>query len=363
MIYKRGDSMAGTQFTGGKCKGTGQAKAMLRHDDKEMREVSEHSNADIDKTKTKQNFSIKGLSYEEKCKFYDERIRALDNSTNTNKRKDRVTMQSMIVYVPIGLSDADVVKWCHRASEILEKKYGAENHIDSDVHLDERHMYYDPEQDAEVMSRVHMHCNYIPEVNGKLNGKAFSSRRNIMDVNRQLDIMSKIEFNVSYMTGKGKHPSKSVEVLKNASNGSYAKVREEAEVLLEANQKWSENLKASEEALKTQVINNMRSKREMQEREEALKAFESDLQAFREDLQQQVDNFTLEREKWLKTKNTALEDEKKQLREQYEMYCNTLQQKLSLEYRRSSGRPLPQGIKDMIEQSKEDFMNDFSVNL
>lgn len=355
--------MAGTQFSGGKCKGAGEAKAILRHDDKEMRKVSEHSNADIDKKKIDQNFSIKGLSYTEKCKFYDERIRSLDDSTNTNKRKDRVTMQSMIVYVPAGLSDADIVKWCRRASDILEQKYGAENHIDSDVHLDERHIYYDPEQDAEVMSRVHMHCNYIPEVDGKLNGKAFSSRRNIMDINRQLDNMSRIEFNVSYMTGKGKHPSKSVEVLKNASNGSYAKVREEAEVLLEANQKWSENLKASEEALKTQVINNMRSKREMQEREEALKAFESDLQAFREDLQQQVDNFTLEREKWLKTKNTALEDEKKQLREQYEMYCNTLQQKLSLEYRRSSGRPLPQGIKDMIEQSKEDSMNDFSVNL
>ena len=332
--------MAGTQFTGGKFKGAGQAKAMLRHDDKEMRKVSEHSNADIDKTRTKQNFSIKGLSYTEKCKFYDERIRSLDNSTNTNKRKDRVTMQSMIVYVPAGLSDADVVKWCRRASDILEQKYGAENHIDSDVHLDERHIYYDPEQDAEVMSRVHMHCNYIPEVDGKLNGKAFASRRNIMDINRQLDNMSRIEFNVSYMTGKGKHPSKSVEVLKNASNESYAKVREEAEVLLAANQKWSENLKASEEALK---------------------AFESDLKAFRDDLQRQVDNFTLEREKWLKTKNTALEDEKKQLREQYEMYFNALQQKLSLEYRRSSGRPLPQGIKDMMKQSREDFMNDFSL--
>lgn len=339
--------MAGTQFTGGKCKGAGQAKAMLRHDDKEMRKVSEHSNADIDKTRTKQNFSIKGLSYEEKCKFYDERIRSLDDSTNTNKRKDRVTMQSMIVYVPAGLSDADVVKWCRRASEILEKKYGAENHIDSDVHLDERHIYYDPEQDAEVMSRVHMHCNYIPEVDGKLNGKAFSSRRNIMDINRQLDNMSRIEFNVSYMTGEGKHPSKSVEVLKNASNASYEQVRDEAEVLLAANQKWSENLKASEEALKA-------FESDLQAQEDALKAQEADLR-------KQMENFTIMKQKWLDEANTALEAEKKQLREQYEMYCNTLQQKLSLEYRRSSGRPLPQGVKDMIEQSEEDFMNDFSL--
>lgn len=341
--------MAGTQFTGGKCKGAGHAKAMLRHDDKEMRKVSEHSNADIDKTRTEQNFSIKGLSYTEKCKFYDERIRSLDNSTNTNKRKDRVTMQSMIVYVPAGLSDADVVKWCRRASDILEQKYGAENHIDSDVHLDERHIYYDPEQDAEVMSRVHMHCNYIPEVDGKLNGKAFASRRNIMDINRQLDNMSRIEFNVSYMTGKGKHPSKSVEVLKNASNASYEQVRDEAEVLLAANQKWSENLKASEEALKA-------FESDLQAQEDALKAQEADLR-------KQMENFTIMKQKWLDEANTALEAEKKQLREQYEMYCNTLRQKLSLEYRRSSGRPLPQGVKDMIERSKEDFMNDFSVNL
>lgn len=332
--------MAGTQFTGGKCKGAGQAKAMLRHDDKEMRKVSEHSNADIDKTRTEQNFSIKGLSYEEKCKFYDERIRSLDNSTNTNKRKDRVTMQSIIVYVPAGLSDADVVKWCRRASDILEQKYGAENHIDSDVHLDERHIYYDPEQDAEVMSRAHMHCNYIPEVDGKLNGKAFSSRRNIMDINRQLDNMSRIEFNVSYMTGEGKHPSKSIEVLKNASNASYEQVREEAEVLLEANQKWSENLKAQEDDLKY--------------REDALKAQEADLRT-------QMENFTIMKRKWLDEANTALNDEKQRLVEEFAEYCNALKQKLSLEYRRSSGRPLPQGVKDMIDRSKEDFMNDFSL--
>lgn len=136
---------------------------------------------------------------------------------------------------------------------------------------------------------------------------------------------------------------------------------EEAEVLLEANQKWSESLKQQEETIKQQVLDNMRSKRAIQEREEALKAYESDLKAFRDDLQRQVDNFTLEREKWLDEANTALEDEKKQLRDQYDMFCNDLQQKLSLEYRRSSGRPLPQGIKDMIEQSKDDFTNNFSL--
>ena len=128
---------------------------------------------------------------------------------------------------------------------------------------------------------------------------------------------------------------------------AYAKAKEdldvreeEAEVLLEANQRWSERLKASEDDLKY--------------REDALKAQEADLRI-------QMENFTIMKQKWLDEANTALEDEKKQLRDQYETFCNDLQQKLSLEHRRSSGRPLPQGVKDMIEQSKDDFMNDISL--
>lgn len=139
------------------------------------------------------------------------------------------------------------------------------------------------------------------------------------------------------------------------------KITEEAEVLLEANQKWSENLKAQEDALKTQAVNNMRSKREMQEREDDLKYREDALKAQEADLRTQMENFTIMKQKWLDEANTALNDEKQRLVEEFDKYCNTLKQKLSLEYRRSSGRPLPQGIKDMIEQSREDFMNDFSL--
>lgn len=44
--------MAAVQFSGGKCHGAAEAKAIMRHADADERLKHEHSNKDIDKTKT-----------------------------------------------------------------------------------------------------------------------------------------------------------------------------------------------------------------------------------------------------------------------------------------------------------------------
>lgn len=65
--------MAAVQFAGGKCHGAAEAKAMMRHADADERLKHEHSNKDIDKSKTELNTSLYDLSYTEMCKIYDQR--------------------------------------------------------------------------------------------------------------------------------------------------------------------------------------------------------------------------------------------------------------------------------------------------
>lgn len=260
-------------------------------------------------------------------------------------------------------------KWMTTIYEFCQQRYGAENVIAGYVHMDE--------------TTPHIDINLVPEAVSRKTGKqtvssaSLFTRTELRKCQQELEACMEKEFNHKGMILNGRTAGNyTIDELKARNKDMRYVVKHKRDL-----QAREDDLKTKQEEFtlerekwlktqNTQAEEYLKAKEDLDTREtslkaseEALKAFESDLQAFREDLQQQVDNFTLEREKWLKTKNTALEDEKKQLREQYEMYCNTLQQKLSLEYRRSNGRPLPQGIKDMIEQSKEDFMNDFSVNL
>lgn len=62
--------MAGVQWSDGKMYGGTEAKNSMLHDSKDTRLIHGHSNPDIDKTKTPNNFSYRGLTYKEKCARY-----------------------------------------------------------------------------------------------------------------------------------------------------------------------------------------------------------------------------------------------------------------------------------------------------
>lgn len=54
--------MAGVQWSDGKMHGATEAKNSMMHDTKDTRLIHGHSNPDIDKTKTPNNFSYRGLT-------------------------------------------------------------------------------------------------------------------------------------------------------------------------------------------------------------------------------------------------------------------------------------------------------------
>lgn len=198
----------------GKIKTAGQVKAWLRHCETEQRKLREHRNEDIDKTRTCENVNFMGWSYEESCKRYDERIKTLDSTTNTNKRRDRVTCFGLIVSMTEGLTREEEKKLMEVSIQLFEEKYGKENVIGAYGHWDEVHDYVRGEQFKS--SRAHLHLFIVPEIGGGLRGKEFSSKKAMKEMNREIDKECVKIFGKHFLTGE-KPGRKSVEDLKRGS--------------------------------------------------------------------------------------------------------------------------------------------------
>lgn len=197
-----------------KIKDVGTLCAMIRHSDKEERLKHEHSNKEIDKSLTPNNLNHLGYSYTESKDKFLNRIHELDSTTNTNIRKDRVIAFGLEAPVPEGLTVEQQKQWLQDFSDLVVKKYGAENVIMCQSHFDEIHNYLD--HGVMKTSRSHAHAIVIPEINGKLNGKKFSSLANINKMNNQVEQMSQERYGVSFLTG-GDPRKQKVEDLKRQS--------------------------------------------------------------------------------------------------------------------------------------------------
>ena len=220
--------MASVNFQ--KCKGGASTKAIIRHCDSEKRKNASHANESIDTTKTEMNLTFnfsftkkdgtkysKQLNYEETCKRYDKRIQAIDEGGNRNKRKDRVTCFALCVPAPESIKSEDIKLFYSGVTHILREKYGAKNFVNSYIHFDEVHDYKDAETGQNRTSRVHGHFFFIPEREGQLDGKWFSSRSNMVEVNKKIDDFCRERFGIRFMDGSKKKSRKAVETLKNES--------------------------------------------------------------------------------------------------------------------------------------------------
>lgn len=189
--------MASVDFK--KIKGAGDAKAMLRHADAKERERHEHSNRELDKSLSYLNVDCLDVgSYTDKCNRYDSRIRELDDTTNTNKRADRVTLFGLNIPVPEGMDYKTAAHFCQDVTELLCETYGRNNVIAADTHFDEIHEYMDFGEMR--TSRAHLHAYVVPEINGQLNGKEFSSRKNMIQINKAIDELSRERYQMPFMT-------------------------------------------------------------------------------------------------------------------------------------------------------------------
>ena len=267
-----------------KCKGAGHAKAIMRHSEEEERLKHEHSNPHLDKSCTENNSSLFGLTYVEMCRKYDQRIRTLDETTNRNKRSDRVTMFSLEYTVPEGLPAWQEESYLADVEKLIADQYGTRNIIESERHFDEKHTYID--HGEEKTSRAHGHTFVVPEVDGQLNGKKFSSKSQMMTLNKSIEVMSMEKYHIHFMTGKeARH--KTVEALKNES------LIEEQERTLNANRGHIEALKEESQALKDDI--------------QTLKDDKEDLQAQYEADRERLNNELAEKKKLIEKQERAIE--------------------------------------------------------
>lgn len=314
-----------------KKKGAIEAKALFRHCDTEEREKTEHSNKDIDKSLTHLNMSFGfydnpgGSGYDAICKAYDDYIADLDSRAGANKRKDRVTLCALNLTVPAGMDDATAQMWCIEAYEVLYDCFGGRL-LGGTAHFDERHTYIDTETKKERMSRVHLQAQVIPEVDGRLNAKALTSRSNMIILNNRIEEMTKSRFpGYKFMTGEKKKSRKTVEELKQASDvlavtveaqQEAAKIVEEARQRadklddeavekLEKAEKFSieERRKASQDAENTR----MNAKRKA---EQIQKDAETSSEAILSNAKAEADKITFKVQKRLREANTALQSAK-----------------------------------------------------
>lgn len=202
--------MASINFKKIKSKST--VAALMRHNDSGERLKHEHANEHIDKSRTKDNYQMYG--YRESAARFNDRIKELDSTTNTNKRRDRVEAVAIEIPMPAeGMTREDELKVAATYADFLYKTYGSKNVCGFWYHRDEIHTYTDSLDGKEHTSRGHIHAIVVPEVDGKLNCKLFTNKASMIEANKRLDKLVYERHGMHLMTGE-KPKKQTVEALK-----------------------------------------------------------------------------------------------------------------------------------------------------
>lgn len=198
-----------------KLKTAGDVKAMLRHCEPEERLKHKHSNIDINNELTENNVNYTKLTYANSCERYDKRIKFLDSQPGANLRKDRVSCFGLTISACEGMDETEAKDFFLDVCQVFQNEFGGRNIVSAIAHFDEIHSYIDKGEVKE--SRPHLHFYVIPELNGKLNGKQFSSKKRMIELNQKIHIIAREKYHKRFMTNEKAHKC-SVEELKSISN-------------------------------------------------------------------------------------------------------------------------------------------------
>lgn len=169
--------MANSNWNGGHAKGRAQAKAWLRHNEKDRRADPQvdHTNRDIDKSRTHRNFEVgptKNLTYVQKCERLDKRLDEfgypIDRDLGPIRHTTPTSVQGIVIYAPDDLdndeaeADGRLKKWAEDAVTEAAKQFGEENIIAAYVDVDEVHDYTDAKTGEKRTSKRHIHLYVVP---------------------------------------------------------------------------------------------------------------------------------------------------------------------------------------------------------
>lgn len=270
-----------------KVKSAEEAKALLKHDERNKREATKvHRNLHIDKSKTHLNRSVIGRTYKERCDMYDDAVHSaeavLANSVETyvpksgknagktmqrkksKLRKDTVSMLNLYTPTPKDLPEEKQLEWFIKVHNIIVSFFRIENVIDSDIHFDEVHEYYDPVLKEWTLSRVHMQTSVLPITeDGRLCCNDIFTRENCTKLNTLVEEMTQREFGIAFNTGETPR-KETVEDLKSKSYAAELALFNELEAKIADSKKQLEDLntKISDRKEHLEQLNTEISKRE-----------------------------------------------------------------------------------------------------
>lgn len=191
----------------------GAVGSILLHSDRgiDSPDTHEHSNENIDKTRTHLNYDLKdrgGLTaYEYYKKRIDDIASETKERTGKNIRKDAVTLCSWAVTAPKDLQEEKLQDFFRGAYEWFAERYGADNIVTAAVHMDEQ--------------TPHMHLQFTPivEKDGvrKLCAKDIETRRTLSTAHQKLQnhLQQALGCEVNLLNGATENGSKTILELKN----------------------------------------------------------------------------------------------------------------------------------------------------
>lgn len=213
------------------------AGAMRVHLGKNERVEMEHSNPDIDKSKSHLNVYIGCEDYPAAYQAMVKRVAEVDKiSPPLRVKKDRIICESLECPCPQSIYEqgrsAEFFEGLH---QIYSEYFGEENVHGTCVHYDEMHPYVDKDG-IEKMSLAHGHTLVSAYVEWSdktgerkgINGKNFERKSRYNELNNLIQDYSHNTFGVDFLTG-AEAQKKSVELLK--AEGEVADKKREIEAL------------------------------------------------------------------------------------------------------------------------------------
>lgn len=156
--------------------------SILMHSDRgiDSPDTHEHSNENIDRSRTHLNYDLKDRGGQTAYAYYNQRIEQIaaetKERTGKNIRKDAVTLCSWAVTVPKDLPEEKHADFFKAAYRWFAERYGADNIVTAAVHMDE--------------TTPHMHLQFTPiiEKDGvrKLCAKDMETRRTLQTAHKEL---------------------------------------------------------------------------------------------------------------------------------------------------------------------------------
>ena len=195
---------------------------MGKHFDNEKRAILNHSNIDIDKNKTSENYYLGAENWNDirdKANAYIEKI----DKEYPPKRKidevDRVSIFSLEFPCPREITDMGMSREFFEASDKLFRDAFGDAYVGQAVHVDEVHDYMDGGkirtscEHSNAWVCAHAKWKEKGEIREGINGKNFSTAANMRKLNKMFDDMCLERFGMHYNTGEEPR-KKEVEELK-----------------------------------------------------------------------------------------------------------------------------------------------------